>query len=168
MAFLLGAGGAGALVRADDFARALAASIPYALGIMAVSLLTMLADREGDLRAGQGTSAAALGPERAAAAATALAWGAMGAGLWAGELAPALWGAPAATALALGAEPRARAAASWNALAIRLQLLFLAILAPQAPAPLLFALLIGGATEVYNRWRWGIGYPLRAMARGGG
>jgi hypothetical protein len=51
-------------------------------------------------------------------------------------------------------------------LAIRLQLFFLAILAPQSPAPLVIAVLLGGASEVYNRWRWGISYPLRAAGGG--
>ena len=165
VAFLLGAAGRGG---PDDLLRAgLIASLPYALGIMTVSLLTMLADLEGDEKAGQRTTAVALGSRRAVAAATALAWATMAAGLWARDLTPALWGTLAAAILALGPGPGSRTAASWNAVSVQLQLLFLAILAPQAPVALLVAILIGGATEAYNRWRWGVGYPLRAVGRGG-
>jgi len=167
VAFLLGAAGCGGPDGVGDLRRGLFASLPYALGIMAVSLLTMLADLEGDEEAGQRTTAVALGPRRAAAAATALAWGTMGTGLWTADLTPTLWGALAAAILALGPGAESRAAGSWNALSIRLQLLFLAILAPQAPVPLVAAVLIGGAAEAYNRWRWGVGYPLRAVGRGG-
>ncbi|HEY6221373.1 MAG TPA: hypothetical protein VIX13_02450, partial [Candidatus Eisenbacteria bacterium] len=145
----------------------LVASLPYALGIMTVSLLTMLADLEGDEQSGQWTTAVALGPRKASAASIALAWGTMTAGLWARDLTPAVWGALAAAILALGPGPESRTAGWWNAVSIRLQLLFLAILAPQAPAALLAAILIAGATEAYNRWRWGVGYPLRAVGWGG-
>ena len=167
VAFLLGAAGCGGPGGVGDLRAGLIASLPYALGIMTVSLLTMLADLEGDERAGQRTTAVALGPRRAAAASTALAWGTMGTGLWARDLTPALWGTLAAAVLALGPAPESRGAGSWNALSIRLQLLFLAILAVQAPAPLVAAVSIGCATEAYNRWRWGVGYPLRAAGGGG-
>jgi len=109
------------------------------------------------------TAAVALGSRRTAAASSALAWGTMGTGLLAGELTPILWGALAAALLALRPEPESRAGDSWNTLTIRLQLLFLVLLAPQTPAPLVVAIVIGGAAEGYNRWRWGVGYPFRAV-----
>jgi len=166
VAFLLGAAGCGDLDRAGSLGWALAAALPYALGIMTVALLTMLADLEGDARAGQRTTAVALGRARTAGAAGALAWGTFGAGLGAGELIPTLWGALAAALLGLGADAGMRAPSGWNALAIRLQLLFLAILAPRSPAPLVIAVLLGCVSEVYNRWRWGVSYPLRAAGGG--
>ena len=168
VAFLLGVAGSGGAGGPGELTRGWAAALPYAFGIMTVSLLTMLADRDGDQRAGQKTTAVLLGPRKAAALSTALAWGTMGAGLLVSELTPALWGALAAAILALGPEPESRAAGSWNALSVQLQLLFLVILVAQAPAPLLVAILLGGATEAYNRWRWGVGYPLRAVGGGGG
>jgi 4-hydroxybenzoate polyprenyltransferase len=164
VAFLLGAAPSSGPDGVGDLRPGLIAALPYALGIMTVSLLTMLADLEGDERVGQRTTAVALGSRRTAAASSALAWGTMGTGLLAGELMPTLWGALAAALLALGPEPESRTAGWWNTLSIRLQLLFLAILAPQAPAPLVVAILIGGAAETYNRWRWGVGYPLRAVS----
>ncbi len=166
VAFLLGAAGSGALDRAGFLKQALPAALPYALGIMTVSLLTMLADLSGDERAGQRTTAVALGPIRTETAARALAWGTMGAGLWTGELTPTLWGLLAAVLLALVPGQESRAPSSWNALAIRLQLLFLVILAPLSPAPLVIAVLLGGASEAYNRWRWRISYPLQAVGGG--
>lgn len=162
VAFLLGAAGTGALEQAGSFPRALAAASPYALGILSTSLLTMVADRYGDEIVGQRTTVVSLGAARAATLSLALAWGALLLGIWRGELVPALWGAVAVTVLGLGAEPEPGAGA-WNALAIRLQLVFLAILAPVALAPLAMALLLGLATELYNRWRWGAGYPLSAL-----
>lgn len=167
VAFLLGAAGGGGPERAGVLGRALVAAVPYALGIMTVSLLTMLADLGGDERAGQRTTAVALGSARAEAASRALAWGTMGAGLWAGELTPTLWGALAVALLSLGARPESRDPAFWSSRSIQLQLLFLAILAAQAPVPLLVAVLLGGASQAYNRWRWGIGYPLRGVSGGG-
>ena len=167
VAFLLGAAGCGEPGGVRDLRGGLVASLPYALGIMSVSMITMLSDLDGDAKSGQRTTAVALGPRRAAASSTALAWGTTAAGLLALDLTPALWGALAASILALGPGPESRTAASWNALVIRLQLLFLAILAPQAPAALLVAILIGGAAEAYNGWRWGVGYPIRAVGRGG-
>lgn len=167
VAFLLGAAGCGGPWGVGDLRAGSMASLPYTLGIMTVSLLTMLADREGDEQAGQRTTAVALGAGRAAGLSVGLAWGTMAAGLWALDLTPAVWGILAAAILALGPGLDSRTAASWNALSIRLQLLFLVILAPQAPAAFLAAILIAGATEAYNRWRWGVGYPLRAVGRGG-
>jgi len=168
VAFLLGAAGSGGPGGVGGLARAWTAALPYGFGIMTVSLLTMLADRDGDQRVGQRTTAVLLGTRRAAALSTALAWGTMGAGLFVSELTPALWGALAAAILTLGPEAESRPAGSWNALSVQLQLLFLVILVAQAPAPLVVAILLGGATEAYNRWRWGVGYPLRAVGGGGG
>jgi 4-hydroxybenzoate polyprenyltransferase len=167
VAFLLGAAGSGGLDRAGSIARALAAALPYALGIMTVALLTMLADLPGDERAGQRTTAVAFGPIRTETAARALAWGTLGTGLWAGDLTPTLWGALAAALIGLGAGAKSGSeSSSWNALSVQLQLIFLVILAPQSPAPLLIAVLLGGASEAYNRWRWGVSYPLRAAGGG--
>lgn len=168
VAFLLGAAGSGALDQPGSLEAALIATLPYALGIMTVSLLTMLPDAAGDQRAGQRTTAVAFGVRRTATAARALAWGTMGAGLWTGELIPALWGLIAAALLALIPDEESRAASAWNVLSIRLQLLFLAILAPVSPAPLVVAIVLGGASEAYNRWRWKVSYPLRAVGGGGG
>jgi 4-hydroxybenzoate polyprenyltransferase len=169
-AFLLGAAGTGVIGpsgSAGASAHAFAAALPYALGIVTVSLVTMLADRAGDERVGQRTSVVALGPRRAAAVASALAWATMTVGLWNGELTPALWGATAGTILSLTPDPNLISPGSWNARSIWLQLLFLGILAPISPAPICFALLMGAVTDRYNRWRWGVGYPLQALRRGG-
>ncbi len=162
IAFLLGAAGAGTLDGREALIRAAQASIPYALGIAAVSLLTMIADAPGDAAVGQRTSAVQIGPDRAARAALALAWGTAAVGLWAGALVPILWGSLAAALLTLqGSGPRPTRV--WNGLAIRLQLVFLALLAPWNALPLGFTVAAGALTEAYNRWRWGIGYPLRGV-----
>ena len=163
IAFLLGAAGTGALQSAAGFARPLVASGSYALGILTTSLVTMLADRAGDERAGQVTTAVRLGCERSADGALLLAWATLAAALATLELVPALWAVVAVTALATGEKPRERSAASWNSLAVGLQLLFLALQAPWAPFPLAAAAIIGLATAGYNRWRWGVGYPLPAF-----
>jgi len=100
------------------------ASLPYTLGIMTVSLLTMLADREGERAGGSADHGGRAGAGRAAGLSVGLAWGTMAAGLWALDLTPAIWGILAVAILALGPAPESRTAASWNALSIRLQLLF--------------------------------------------
>lgn len=184
VAFLLGASAVHAL--AEDTAIAwrtgLAAAIPYAAGIATVSILTMIADAPGDLAAGQRTTATRLGWERSMILARLLAWGAALTGLLAAEAVPALWGLAAAAWLALGDWAGAASAeacetpdggaedsapSEMNRLAILLQLLFLALLAARAPWTGVAALLIGAAVTVYNRVRFGNGYPLARLRAGG-
>jgi len=157
VAFLLGAGGS-----VGTAPRALAASLPYALGVLTVSLLTMMADEPGDREVGQRTSAVRLGRSGAARLLTALSWATAGAGLLALEAAPALWGVTACAMLAPGAP---RDAASSTVAAIRLQLLFVALLAIRNPMPLVFALATGAAAAFYFRIRWGVAYPVGALGR---
>jgi 4-hydroxybenzoate polyprenyltransferase len=191
IAFLLGAAATGALsgpaARGDAWLYAAAACVPYAAGVMAVALLTMAADSAGDASAGQRTLAVALGPSRTARLARGLAWGAALTGLLAREAAPALWGIVAAAALSLAEEERRveeatereatereasereASSAAQNRLAIALQLLFLALLSVRAPIAPVAAVTLGAAASVYDRWRWGEGYPwirLRAGAAG--
>ncbi|HET9952398.1 MAG TPA: UbiA family prenyltransferase [Candidatus Eisenbacteria bacterium] len=157
-AFLLGAhasaeaGGGWAWIRV---------AVPYALGVAAVGVVTMLADREGDERAGQRTTAVALGERRSAALALALALLTAGAGLAEGRWAPALWGLLAAAWLGLG-EPRR----AWNRVAVGLQLAFLILLAPRTPMPVAAALALGAAAALYDRSRGGAGYPIRGAGVG--
>jgi 4-hydroxybenzoate polyprenyltransferase len=131
-------------------------AVPYALGIATVGIVTMLADRPGDERAGQRTTAVALGAAQSARLALALALLTMASGLVAGAWAPALWGALAVAWLGLGAGPHA-----WNRDALALQIVFLALLAPRAPLPLAAGIVLGGTAALYDRSRGGAGYPLR-------
>lgn len=183
VAFLLGAAAAGGLAgdRPEAWRRALAASVPYAIGIASVSLLTMIADRAGDEATGQRTLAVRLGGEGAWTLAGLLAWGAAVTGLLAVEAVPALWGLAAAAALGLadgGGESDApgpapsgseAGAVPVNRVAILLQLLFLALLAVRAPWTGAVALALGLLASAYDRARFGGGYPLtRILGRDGG
>jgi 4-hydroxybenzoate polyprenyltransferase len=155
VAFLLGAGPA----VARDPVYAARAALPYALGVMTVSVLTMLADEPGDRTSGQRTTAVALGPRRARDLALALAWGTTFSGWIALEAVPLLWGGVAAAAISLG---RVREGPGWTPVVIALQLAFLALLGPRNPMPVAFAVAAGLAVSLYNRFRWGISYPLPA------
>ena len=152
IAFLLGAWSSGGTGSA-----ALAASVPYALGIGAVAVRTMLADREGDASAGQRTLAVRLGSARAARLAAGLAWATMAAGLALGDWLPFLWGFLAGVFLSLRPDVEdVRIAAP-----VGLQMSFLALLAPRTIEPLGFALWVGLWSAVYYGRRWGVPYPIR-------
>jgi len=182
LAFLLGAASAGALPGDVSLAwrRGLAAATPYAIGIAAVSILTMIADAPGDRASGQRTAATRLGAERSWRLAALLSWGTALTGLVAVEAVPALWGLAAGTWLALGPAPgdeppppgdsRATVAESLraNRLAIALQVLFVALLAARAPWVGVGVLVLGAAATAYNRATFGEGYPLTRLRRGGG
>ncbi|HEX7076995.1 MAG TPA: UbiA family prenyltransferase [Candidatus Eisenbacteria bacterium] len=175
VAFLLGAAVSGALPDGSPAAwrDALFASLPYAIGVGSVSLLTMIADAPGDAAAGQRTLAVRLGADRSWALAGLLAWGAALTGLIAVEAAPAIWGVAAGATLGLGPDRSRRTAAGApgarrvNRLAIGLQLLFLALLLPLAPWTGVVAAVLGVAASAYDRVRFGEGYPLaRILASG--
>ena len=149
----------GAAITGASPAAAARASIPFALGIATVGLLTMLADRSGDETVGQRTTAVALGEDRAASLAIVLAALTAGSGLALGAWAPALWGVIATGWLGLNA------ARDWNRAAIALQVLFLLLLTPFTIVPLAAALLLALVTAAYDRGRGGAGYPLRSEGR---
>jgi chlorophyll synthase len=163
IASLLGACAAGEAGAAGAWrgAAALRLALPYALGVATVGIVTMLADRAGDERVGQRTTVVALGEERSARLALAMAILTAGAGLAAAAWAPALWGAAAVAWLGLGDRRR-----DWNRDAIVLQLVFLGLLAPRAPIPLAAALVLGAAAALYDRGRGGAGYPMRGGGPG--
>jgi hypothetical protein len=153
IAYLLGAGGA---AMADPI-RVARAAAPYALGVMTVSMLTMLADEPGDRLSGQRTTAVACGPRRARRLALALACGTLLVGQFALEYVPGLWGAVAVGVIVWG---RNREGPAWTPAVIGLQLAFLGMLA--------FAAVTGLVVALYNRCRWGISYPLPNVGLQGG
>lgn len=174
VAFLIGAASSNA---PNAFAPTLlVASLPYAGGIVTVGLVTMLADREGDVAAGQRTSTVAWGARRSAAAAVVAAILTAALGLALRSWIPSLWGilatgvlllAPLSAARAGGARPSpAEGRRAWNRMAIALQLAYLALLAARSPFALLAALLIGMASAAWDRSRGGGGYPLAAAWNG--
>jgi 4-hydroxybenzoate polyprenyltransferase len=166
VAFLLGASTSAPL---GPFTLPLvAASLPYAWGVVSVGIVTMLADREGDALAGQRTTVVAWGASRSAAAAAGIALLAAVSGFALRSWVPALGGLLAA-GLVLFASPLARPAASqteersaWNRVAILTQLAFLLLLAFRSPAALVAAVGIAAASAIHERRRGGAGYPFRA------
>jgi len=178
VAFLLGASAAGAVgTRAFDWVRAVAASAPYAAGILAVALVTMIADAPGDASSGQRTLAVRLGDARAWTFARGLAWATLLAGLQAHEWVPALWGLLAAAVLSLqdsegspapgapdGGAPDGGAPGAANRCAILLQAIFIVLLAPRAPWMAVAAVGIAAASSAYGAWRWGEAYPWNRLA----
>lgn len=156
----------------------LARALPYALGIAAVGVITMLADRTGDDAVGQRTTVVALGPRRSVNLALGLAVATSAAGLAVGAWAPGLWGLLAIAAMALFAPagPPSRAERGiggggeregWNRIAIALQVAFVLLLLPCTPVPLLSACVIGAAAAAHDRSRGGQGYPIRSGSRDG-
>lgn len=139
---------------------------PYVLGVAAITLCTMLADRDGDAASGQRTSAVVLGERAGAACAAGLAWACALAGFLARDLLPLVWGSVAGVALSLG-QDRLRGRDAWNRAAILLQCFFIAALVPRAWLPLAWALAWGAAASVYYRARFGVTYPVRALRRAG-
>lgn len=157
VAFLLGAESAGRIgSNVAGWGSAMAAAAPYAAGVLAVALVTMIADAPGDGAAGQRTLAVALGGARAWSLARALAWTTALAGLLVGEWIPALWGVLGAVVLSLRGSEEPSAA---NRVAIVLQLVFLTLVAPRAPVAAGVAVAIAAAASAYGAWRWGEGYP---------
>ncbi|MBI4364447.1 MAG: UbiA family prenyltransferase [Candidatus Latescibacteria bacterium] len=166
LAFLLGAQSGASGSDAGGHARAAAVhAVPYVLGVGAITLCTMLADREGDSSSGQRTSAVVLGEEAGASCAAGLALSCALAGFLARDLVPLVWGSIAGVALSLGAA-RVRGRDAWNRTAVRLQCLFIAVLLPRAWLPLVWALAWGGAATLYHRVRFGVTYPAVAVFGG--
>lgn len=166
VAFLLGASTVGPF----DMGLLLDAA-PYAAGIASVSLLTMIADLEGDRAAGQGTTAVRLGSETATRLAIGFASLAAALGLARSDAAPALWGAAAAAwmALAPGMETPAggarRPSGAWIRDAVVLQVLLAAFLAARTPVPIAATAAIGLGVALDSRRRTGSLYPLGLFAR---
>jgi len=171
VAFLLGASTAGkAGPRVLEWIPALAASAPYAAGILAVAIVTMIADADGDAASGQRTLAVRLGDARAWALARGFTWAALLAGLAVHEWIPALWGLLAAVMLSLRAPEDAAGsggtdgAGAANRCAILLQTMFLALLVPRAPGAALTAIGIAVISSAYGAWRWREAYPWNRLA----
>lgn len=157
VAFLLGASAAGSIAPSvAAWARAVIAAAPFAAGICAVALVTMIADSEGDRAVGQRTLAVRLGDRGAWRLARAFAWASSLGGLLVGAWVPALWGLLAGTVLSLQ-EFEGKDAA--NRCAILLQVAFVALLLPRAPGVALLAVGIAALASAYGAWRWGEGYP---------
>lgn len=157
VAFLLGASSAGWIAPGvAAWGRAVLAAAPFAAGICAVALVTMIADSDGDRVVGQRTMAVRLGDRSAWRLARALAWASSLGGLFVGAWLPALWGLLAGTALSLQEFEGKEAA---NRCAILLQLAFVALLLPRAPGAVLLAVGIAALASAYGAWRWGESYP---------
>lgn len=151
----------GAVTAAASLAAATRASIPFALGIGTVGLITMLADRAGDEAVGQRTTAVVLGEARAKSLATVLAFLTFATGLSLGAWAPAVWGLLATAWLGLAVLP------AWNRVAVALQVLFLVLLAPMSLVPLGSAVGLACVAGVHDRRRGGAGYPFRSGVAAG-
>lgn len=166
VAFLLGASTVGPL----DTGLLLEAA-PYAAGIASVSLLTMIADLEGDRAAGQETTAVRLGSEAAARLAIGFASLAAALGLARSDAAPALWGAAAAAWIALApgvgtpAGGARRPSGAWIRDAVVLQILLAVLLAARTPLPIAATAAIGLGVAFDSRRRTGTLYPLGRFAR---
>ncbi|HKQ19423.1 MAG TPA: UbiA family prenyltransferase [Candidatus Eisenbacteria bacterium] len=166
VAFLLGASAAGGIAPgAAAWGRAALSAMPFAAGICAVALVTMIADSDGDRVTGQRTLAFRLGDRRAWRLARAFAWSSLLGGLYVGAWVPALWGLLAGTALSLQ-EFEGRDGA--NRCAILLQLAFMALLLPRAPGAVLLVVGIAVLASAYGAWRWGEGYPWNRIWCGSG
>ncbi|HSQ60464.1 MAG TPA: UbiA family prenyltransferase [Acidobacteriota bacterium] len=156
----------GASTRAAPEPRLLLDAAPYAAGIASVSLLTMIADREGDRAAGQATTAVRIGADRAQRIAIGLAGVAAALGLARSDAAPGLWGLAAAAWIALApaagsrANGAARAPDSWIRDAVVLQIALAALLLARTPVPILATAAIGAAATLDSRRRKGTLYPL--------
>lgn len=165
VAFLLGASAAGWIATgATAWGRAVLAAAPFAAGICAVALVTMIADLDGDRALGQRTLAVRLGETDAWRLARAFAWASSLGGLFVGAWVPALWGLFAGTALSLQ-EFEGREGA--NRRAILLQLAFVTLLLPRAPGAVLLVLGIAALASAYGAWRFGEGYPWNRIWIGG-
>ncbi|HEU4335106.1 MAG TPA: UbiA family prenyltransferase [Candidatus Eisenbacteria bacterium] len=161
VAFLLGASTAIAIAP-----RLLLDAAPYAAGIASVSLLTMIADREGDRAAGQETTAVRIGSAAAERLALGFACLAAALGLARSDAVPGLWGAAAAAWIGLGppegasGDAAARPSESRIRDAVALQILLASLLATRTPIPFLATAAIGLLVALDSRRRRGTLYPL--------
>jgi 4-hydroxybenzoate polyprenyltransferase len=167
VAFLLGASTAIALAP-----RLLLDAAPYAAGIASVSLLTMIADLEGDRAAGQATTAVRIGEDAAERLAIGFACLAAALGLARCDAVPGLWGAAAAASIGLArpAGTRGDAPARPSETRIRdavvLQILFASLLATRTPIPIFATVAIGLLVALDSRRRRGTLYPLGLFTGG--
>jgi 4-hydroxybenzoate polyprenyltransferase len=166
LAFALG--GVGPAAGGDALRAALpavlVASTPYALGVAALTLLTMIADLEGDERSGARTTAVVLGLPAAARFAGALAWGTAVAGLWTRDLTPALWGTVIGAGLGWEVAPAPRA---WNRTArAAVGAFLLLLLCSGGWLSASFAAAVAPIAAIYHRSRTGSAYPLNGAFGG--